>query len=205
MGGPATRDSARIGAEWVIWMTRPEASVQRPIRDIRSVPLRSCHKWVDPHKVGHNQAHMAPRGRPPLTDEQLRAKIAAYCQRYGVSEGADGLPPFPSGQRETRQHREWLSVYKAQRRARQRAAAVDRSPDAAAAVEPGQTRSRRHAQRISAACPVCDRPVRAGDGVALASAGAPLHARCAELVRLAQDLGPEGLARLGRLLWPDRR
>jgi hypothetical protein len=32
---------------------------------------------------------------------------------------------------------------------------------------------------------------------------AVLHARCSRLAGLAVDLGPEGLSRLGRFLWPE--
>jgi len=43
-----------------------------------------------------------------------------YCARYGVAANAEGLPPFPSGLRETPQHREWLTLYKAHQRLRRR-------------------------------------------------------------------------------------
>lgn len=55
-------------------------------------------------------------GRPRLSPEALQARIAEYCGKYGVKPGADGLPPYPSGQRETVQHREWIAVYKAHAR-----------------------------------------------------------------------------------------
>ncbi len=63
------------------------------------------------------------RGRPPLTPEQVEARIRDYCARYAVAPNADGLPPFPTGHRETAQHREWLTVYKAHQRLRRRVAA----------------------------------------------------------------------------------
>jgi hypothetical protein len=53
-----------------------------------------------------------------LTVEDLQGRIAAYCERYGVAPGSDGLPPYPSGQRESAQHRDWIAVYKAHRRLR---------------------------------------------------------------------------------------
>jgi hypothetical protein len=57
-------------------------------------------------------------GRLPLTVQDLQDRVAAYCKRYDVAPGPDGLPPYPSGQRETAQHREWIAVYKAHRRLR---------------------------------------------------------------------------------------
>ncbi len=70
-------------------------------------------------------AGVAKRGRPPLSTEQVEARVQEYCGRYGVAPGPDGLPPFPSGRRETPQHREWLTLYKALQRLRRRAAAQD--------------------------------------------------------------------------------
>jgi len=64
---------------------------------------------------------VASRGRPPLSSEQVAARVQAYCARYGVTIGSEGLPPFPSGRRETPQHREWLTLYKALQRLRRRA------------------------------------------------------------------------------------
>jgi len=52
-------------------------------------------------------------GRPRITFEELQTRVADYCARYGVAPNAEGLPPFPSGKRETQQHREWIAVYKA--------------------------------------------------------------------------------------------
>jgi len=46
--------------------------------------------------------------------------VRDYCARYGVEPNAEGLPPFPTGLRETPQHREWLAVYKAHHRLRRR-------------------------------------------------------------------------------------
>src|SRR5574340_689754 len=59
---------------------------------------------------------MRQRGRPRLTREAIEARTAEYCSRYAVEPHADGLPPFPAGQRETPQHREWLSLYQARQR-----------------------------------------------------------------------------------------
>ena len=55
-------------------------------------------------------------GRPPLTEEQVRARVDAYCDRYGVAPGPQGLPPFPTGRRESAQHRDWQAVYRALQR-----------------------------------------------------------------------------------------
>ena len=130
-------------------------------------------------------------GRPPLTEGQVHAKVFAYCKRYGVSPAPEGLPPFPSGKRETRQHREWLTVYRALQRFERRAAASG-PPDA------------------GAACPLCARPIEPGLGVPYArrkrsARPASLHPSCAELARLAEALGPSAVAALGPFLWPARK
>lgn len=135
--------------------------------------------------------------RPALTEEQVQAKVALYCQRYDVSPGPGGLPPFPTGKRESRQHREWLTVYRALQRLRQRSAPAD-SPQA-------------HEQASAAAtpCPVCSRPLEPGLGVPYArrprSRALSLHPACAELARLAESLGPDALVGVQRFLWPGRR
>jgi hypothetical protein len=61
---------------------------------------------------------MPPRvaRRRRRSPEELQRRISEYCEKYGVAPNATGLPPFPSGQRETPQHREWISVYKAHQR-----------------------------------------------------------------------------------------
>jgi hypothetical protein len=128
--------------------------------------------------------------RTPLTEDQVRAKALAYCERYGVSPGPAGLPPFPAGHRETRQHREWLAVYRALQRAKARAtsAAVPSPSDGARA------------------CPICARAIGADDGVPVRPGGGghplDLHRACADLVRLAETAGPDALARLSHFLWP---
>ena len=131
-------------------------------------------------------------GRPALTEDQVHAKVEAYCQRYGVSPGPQGLPPFPTGQRESRQHRDWLTVYRALQRFERRAAAASAdAPD-----------------RL--ACPVCARPIEPGLAVPYVRRGrsarpASLHPSCAELARLAETLGSSAVAALGPFLWPSRR
>ena len=132
-------------------------------------------------------------GRPALTEDQVHARVQAYCQRYGVSPGPQGLPPFPTGQRESRQHRDWLTVYRALQRFERRAAAS--SADASA-------------ERL--ACPVCARPIEPGLAVPYArrtKSARPLslHPSCAELARLAESLGPSAVAALVPFLWPSRK
>ena len=133
--------------------------------------------------------------RPPLTDEQVRAKVVAYSQRYGVSpDPATGLPPFPAGLRETPQHREWLTVYRAlQRFARRAAAAAQADPSSTALL-----------------CPICSRTVERSLAVPYARRRtasrrpASLHPSCAELARLAESLGPDVVSGLALFLWPGR-
>ena len=132
-------------------------------------------------------------GRPPHTEEQVRAKVDAYCERHGVSPGPEGLPPFPSGQRETRQHREWLTVYRALQRLKARAAGG--APIATSSGGP------------ETMCPLCTRAVSSEEAVPFARAGRRgrfwnLHRACADLVRTAENAGPDTIARLSELLWP---
>jgi hypothetical protein len=129
-------------------------------------------------------------GRPALTEDQVRAKVAAYCEKYQVSPGPDGLPPFPSGRRETRQHREWLTVYRALQRRRKRSVAASASSGV-----PG------------GACSICARALPSDLAVPWAPPGSTpisVHPACADLARFAAAVGPEALARVGRFLWPAR-
>ena len=135
-------------------------------------------------------------GRPPLTEEQVRAKVLTYCERHGVSPVPEGLPPFPSGKRETRQHREWLTVYRAQQRLLARVAGG--APLVASSGDPEVT------------CALCTRPVSSEEAVPFARAGRrgrpwQLHAGCADLLRRAEGAGPDTVARLSELLWPRHR
>ena len=134
--------------------------------------------------------HTPGMGRPALTDDQVRDKVHTYCERYDVSPGPEGLPPFPSGRRESLQHREWLTVYRALQRLKARSAGV-----------PVETSA-------EGACPVCWRAVGPDGAVAFPrgrqSRAAKLHADCAELARLAEKAGPEAVARLSGWLWPRR-
>jgi hypothetical protein len=129
-------------------------------------------------------------GRPALTDDQVRDKVLAYCERYDVSPGPEGLPPFPSGRRESLQHREWLTVYRALQRLKARSADV-----------PAETAAQ-------GSCPVCARTVNPEDGAAFRRAGRTraekLHPACADLARLAEKAGLDAMARLSAWLWPRR-
>ena len=127
------------------------------------------------------------RGRPRLTPEDLRERLADYCSRYAVALNDQGLPPFPAGKRETAQHREWMSLYKAHRRL------SDRGP-ASADLE-------RHQELLAAQrarCVVCRKPLDLEDARLDAQTPDPavLHASCLELVALARGVGPEALDRV---------
>jgi hypothetical protein len=135
---------------------------------------------------------MAARGRPPLTEDAVRAKIAAYCARYRVGSLTEaGLPPFPTGKRETRQHREWIGLYKALQRLQRRQQKGD--PILRAAALKSQ----------KGRCPICLETLDqdAVIVVVIVIEGAPsravvVHPICGELVRLVQRLGPSVLDRL---------
>ena len=133
-------------------------------------------------------------GRTPHTEEQVRAKVLAYCERHGVTPGPEGLPPFPTGKRETRQHREWLTVYRALQRSKARAA----SPVPAGGPSTG------------AECPVCSRDLESDLAVPYprraprSARPVLLHPACAELARRAETLGPAAVEGLRRFLWPGK-
>jgi hypothetical protein len=127
-------------------------------------------------------------GRPALTDDQVRDKVLAYCKSYDVSPGPEGLPPFPSGRRESLQHREWLTVYRALQRLKARSAPAEAPAEGS--------------------CPVCSRALSSEDAAPFHRGGRPrsarLHPACAELARLAEKAGPDAVARLSAWLWPRR-
>ena len=128
-----------------------------------------------------------PAGRPRLTPEAYQARLDAYCARYKVTPLATGIPPFPAGKRETAQHREWISLYKAQSRlARTERAQVEGGP-----------------------CPICGLEIGPADALQHSAGpgrlGAALHNRCHQLATLAAAVGPEAVARLRRYLWPSAR
>ncbi|HUG52926.1 MAG TPA: hypothetical protein VMR21_04975 [Vicinamibacteria bacterium] len=138
---------------------------------------------------------MKARGRPPLTEEAVRLRISDYCARWGVSTVNEvGLPAFPAGQRETRQHREWLVLYKAVRRLQDRQEAA------------GSTERQAALQRQNGRCPVCLQEVSPRDRLARHTAAAEVlvHAQCDAMLRGAAQVGPEGLDRVRACLWPAR-
>jgi len=143
-----------------------------------------------------------PKGRPRLTPEEYEGRLRAYCAAYSVKPTAQGLPPFPSGQRETPQHREWMKLYKAHdRMARRDGASAD------------QRRALLDAQ--AGRCPICGEPVDLSasveHGPGPGEARALMHPRCNQLVGMAESLGPQALERVRQYLWttvakrPDRR
>jgi hypothetical protein len=105
------------------------------------------------------------------------------------------MPPFPSGKRETAQHREWMALYKAQQRMHGRAA----DPDPRT-VE--RVRELLEAQRSR--CPICRTPLELSaarlDTASPVSpdagpADAVLHPACLELVVLVRTLGDDAVER----------
>ena len=131
-----------------------------------------------------------PRGRPPVTPDVLSARVAAYCKRYSVTANDGGLPPFPAGKRETEQHREWMTLYKAHQRLSQR------GPSTADLERRHELLAHQHGR-----CLVCRKPLdlddsRLDDAKANGKPSpdpAVLHARCLELVNLARSLGGDAL------------
>ncbi len=126
------------------------------------------------------------RGRPRLSPEDLRARLADYCRRYSVALNDEGLPPFPAGKRETGQHREWMAIYKAHRRLSERGTGT-------------ADLARRHellaAQR--GRCPVCDKRLDVADARLDSHEAGPavLHAQCLQLLALGRILGADAVAR----------
>lgn len=154
---------------------------------------------------------MPTRGRQRLTPDEIEARSREYCLRYGVPAPSSGLPPFPSGRRETQQHRDWMAVYKAYNRlGRRRRGQCERcaAPTSDESVfceehRPGaSSRAARHGAALegNGACPICGLQVERRDS---GSAGV-LHAACRRLVGLAEAAGPDALDRLRSYLWPDR-
>lgn len=171
------------------------------------------------------------RGRPRLTLEQYQARLAAYCAKYGVAPTVQGIPPFPAGRRETRQHREWIALYKAHSRLARRsrgqcercsAPASDGSVFCEAhradvAARPAPSRAALHGASVEdrrrllrgqdGRCPVCGRTLEVSDAVdheghAKGPLRALLHQPCHQLATLAEQAGPEALTRLRSYLWP---
>lgn len=122
-----------------------------------------------------------------MTEEVVRQRIADYCERYGVGElNAAGFPVFPAGKRETRQHREWIVLFKAFDRLRRRQGA-DRAGERQAALAAQRGR-----------CPICLVEVGLNDEITdlgPSARSALVHPSCGEFVRAAAKLGPAGLDR----------
>jgi hypothetical protein len=137
----------------------------------------------------------------------------------------EGLPPFPSGQRETAQHREWLGLYKLKSRLGRRARGqCERCPapaaDGSVFCETHRTSAAARAGELDAAgiedrerllelqdsrCPVCGNAVGPRDAIDPGPDGRPrglLHPACRQLVGVAEAQGPEVLERLRAYLWP---
>ena len=168
---------------------------------IQSRPPQGNHRQrIEPSvpKIGAgDRSRVAPRsrrGRPRLTDEELRARINAYCKRHGVGLNDLGLPPFPAGQRETDQHREWMALYKAHRRL------SERRPSTA-----DLDRLRELLTQQQGRCPVCRKALDVAesrlddadaiDGNPHDAGAAVLHAPCRQLVDLVRSLGGEAVDR----------
>lgn len=170
---------------------------------------------------------MPAQGRPRLTPEVYETRLQAYCARYKVTPLLSGIPPFPTGRRETPQHREWIALYKAYNRLGRRergqcercaAPASDgsvfcedhRGGVASRAASDGASLEDRRAlwERQDGDCPICSLGVDLRDSVdhsdATGRLRAVLHQRCNQLVGLAESLGPEVLGRLRSYLWPKR-
>jgi hypothetical protein len=148
------------------------------------------------------------RGRPALDEAGLQARVDAYCRRYGTTREPSGLPPFPAGQRETAQHRQWLAIYRAQKRLLLRVAGAGSGADSGADSGSGSAGGV-GAPASSSNCPVCARALQT-ERVSFAPKGSRskpvnLHRQCAEVARVVESLGAAGAARLSNLLWAGRR
>ncbi len=121
--------------------------------------------------------------------------MSAYCARYGVKDFNDaGFPAYPAGKRESRQHHDWVNLFKAWSRLRRRTAAPEGS-------------DRAHALRAqSGQCPICLKKVKlseATEAPASARRDRPLvHSACKELLRVVGTLGPSVIDRLAAYFWP---
>jgi len=150
-----------------------------------------------------------------VSEEVLRERVEAYCARYKVEPKENGLPPFPAGRRETRQHREWISLLKAGTRLRRRVGGLCRRCDEPAL--PGRIFCERHDRSSAdtapatskARCFVCSEAV-AGTAVSEhrrepGSDPVLVHRHCAHVISLAQQAGPGLLDRVRHYLWPEGR
>lgn len=143
---------------------------------------------------------MPAKGRKRLTEDDLQARTATYCKRYGGKPGPKGLPPFPSGQRETPQHREWLGLYKLWNRLGRRLRGQCERCSSPASENSIFCERHRHGELPPVArngCPICGKPNGEPRG--------RQHTSCAQLVSLAESLGPEAFERAREHLWPSKR
>ena len=164
---------------------------------------------------------MPRQGRPRLTPEAYQARLDAYCARYKATPLATDIPPFPTGRRETPQHREWIGLYKAKARlARRERGQCERcaAPVAEDSIFCEAHRLATDALGGSSAgalvagqdgrCPICRLELDPGDAVAHAPgperAHAALHRRCHGLAVLAADFDAEAIGHLRAYLWPPR-
>ena len=167
---------------------------------------------------------MPAKGRKRLTQEDLEARILAYCERHGVRPTAAGLPPFPAGRRETPEHREWLGIYKLKNRLGRRGRGqCERcsapASDGSVFCEAHRAGARQHAATLGereallasqgSRCPICQLTVGLKDSIIHRHADGQtrglLHQACNQLVGLAEAEGPEILDRLRAYLWPNPR
>lgn len=134
-----------------------------------------------------------PRGRPRVTREVLDARITDYCKSYDVKPGATGLPPFPTGKRESPQHREWLGLYKAHSRLVSRAGVHT------------EDERREALARQAGCCPACASELKLAESVSHADAAGALrgvlHEECKLTAAAVERLGPDGLDRLKTYLF----
>jgi hypothetical protein len=165
---------------------------------------------------------MQQKGRPRLSEDDLKARVSAYCKSYGASLTDQGLPEFPSGKRETPQHREWISLYKLWNRlGRRKRGQCERCQEPAMdgsvfceehrASAAGQHRAslderKELLEAQKGLCPICaqkvDLPESVEHGTVDGRVQALLHASCNRLAGLAQAVGPEGIDRLRAYVWP---
>jgi hypothetical protein len=166
-----------------------------------------------------------PKGRPRLTPEDHEARLQAYCTAHAVKLNAEGLPPFPTGQRETPQHREWMKLYKAHSRMSRRTRGqcercgtpvsegsifceTHRAASSAHTGGHGPSAEQRRALFDAQAgrCPICGETIDLRDSVdhshQTSKLRALMHQRCNQLVGAAESLGPQALDKVRQYLWP---
>jgi len=146
--------------------------------------------------------------RPRLTAADYQARLDAYCTRYGVEATSRGIPPFPTGSRETPQHREWISLHRLHDRIARRSRGQCQAC-AEPAVE-GELFCATHGAGTSTAvehkrlhraqrgaCPICETPLSLEEA-RVHRRSTLLHPDCLRLVRLVEALGPDSVARARR-------